>query len=294
MTRILCPIDLSDMSDHVVDHASAMARWCGAQLTFLHVVAHAPATIAPAPTLDEVERDRLIRAMRKAAAGVPATVAPRFLVREAESSYQGILEQIVDSRPDLLVLGTHGRSGFRRLVLGSVAEKVIRTASCPTLVVPPRAGDVSPTRPVQFQHVVCAVDFSDCSLMALAQARNLIRQTAGHLTLLHVIERPPELRENALAADFDVDRIRAAAEAEALLRLRDLVPHPPQTPGTVTTVVEEGSADREVLRKATEVDADLIVMGVHGRGALDLIVFGSTTHHVIREARCPVLIVRGA
>jgi len=97
-----------------------------------------------------------------------------------------------------------------------------------------------------------------------------------------------------MAADFDVDRVRAAAEAEALRRLRDLVPHPSQIPGTVSTAVEEGQPHREVLRKAADVNADLIVMGVHGRGAVDLIVFGSTTHHVIREARCPVLIVRKA
>lgn len=294
MTRILCPIDLSDISRHVVDHASAMARWYGAELTLLYVVAHAPVMDVPPPVLDQAARDRLVTAMRKTAAGVPATVATEFLVQEAESSYQGILEQMVESRPDVLVLGTHGRSGFQRLFLGSVTEKVIRKASCPTMVVPPRAGDISPAGPVQFRHIVCAVDFSDCSLTALAQALCLARQTAAQLTLLHVIEMPPELRENAMAADFDVDRIRAAAEAEALRRLRDLVPHPSPIPGAVTTVVEEGKAYREVLRKAAEVNADLIVMGVHGRGALDLAMFGSTTHHVIREARCPVLVVRKA
>jgi nucleotide-binding universal stress UspA family protein len=95
-----------------------------------------------------------------------------------------------------------------------------------------------------------------------------------------------------MAADFDVDRIRAAAEAEALRRLRDLIPHPSQLPTRVTTAVEEGKAYRVVLRTAADVNADLIVMGVHGRSALDLAVFGSTTHHVIREAKCPVLIVR--
>ena len=292
MKRILCPIDLSDISGHVADHASAMARWYGAQLTFLHVVANAPTMDLPPPSLGAGERDRLATAMRTAAAAVPPTVSPEFLVREAESPYRGILEQVLQSQPDLLVLGTHGRSGFQRLFLGSVAEKVIRKAPCPTLVVPPRASDVSPTTPVQFRHILCAVDFSDCSLTALAQALCLVRQTSAQLTLVHVIEMPPELRENAMAADFDVDRIRAAAEAEALRRLRDLVPHPSQLPARVTTVVEEGKAYREVLRTAADVNADLIVMGVHGRGTLDLVVFGSTTHHVIREAKCPVLIVR--
>ena len=271
-----------------------MARWYGAQLTLLHVVASAPAMDLPPPELNEPERDRLVRAMRKAAAEVPASVETDFLVVESESSHAGIVDQTVESRCDLLVLGTHGRSGFQRLFLGSVAEKVIRKVTCPTLVVPPLATDVSPAMPVQFRHILCAVDFSDCSLTALAQALSLVRQTAARLTLLHVIEAPPEFRENATAADFDVDRIRAAAEAEALRRLRDLVPHPSQIPGTVTTEVEEGKPYREVLRKAADVNADLIVMGVHGRGAVDLIVFGSTTHHVIREGRCPVLIVRKA
>jgi nucleotide-binding universal stress UspA family protein len=294
MSRILCPIDLSDISGHVVDHASAMARWYGAQLTLLHVVTGAPVMDVPAPPVDARERARLASAMRQAAGNVPHSVEAAFLVREADSAYAGILDQALESRPDLLVLGTHGRSGFQRLFLGSVTEKVIRKVACPTLVVPPRAADVSPETPVQFRQIVCAVDFSDCSLTALAQALCLVRQTGARLTVLHVIEIPPEFRENALAADFNVDRIRATAEAEALRRLRDLIPHPSQMPGGVTTAVEEGKASREVLRKASDVNADLIVMGVHGRGAMDLVVFGSTTHHVIREARCPVLIVRKA
>jgi nucleotide-binding universal stress UspA family protein len=292
MTRVLCPIDLSDISSHVVDHASAMARWYGAQLTLLHVVVNAPAMDVPAPPIDDRERNRLVADMRAVAAGVPATVRTEYLVRESESAYKGIVDQICDSRADLLVLGTHGRSGFQRLFLGSVTEKVIRKAPCPTLVVPPRAPDVSPGAPVQFRDIVCAVDFSDCSLTALARALDLARQTAAHLTLLHVIEMPPELRESPLAADFDVNRIRAAAEAEALRRLRDLVPEPSQIGGAVNTTVEEGRPYREVLRKADDLGADLIVMGVRGRGAVDLVVFGSTTHHVLREARCPVLIVR--
>lgn len=271
-----------------------MARWYGAQLTLLHVVVNAPAMDVPAPPLGDAERVRLAADMRAAAAAVPATVRTDYLVRESESAYRGILEQICESQADLLVLGTHGRSGFQRMFLGSVTEKVIRKAPCPTLVVPPRSPDVSPATPVVFRNVVCAVDFSDCSLTALARALDLARQTAAHLTLLHVIEMPPELRENPLAADFDVDRVRAAAEAEALRRLRDLIPDPSQIGGSVTTAVEEGKPYREVLKKADNLGADLIVMGVQGRGAMDLVLFGSTTHHVIREARCPVLIVRQA
>ena len=86
--------------------------------------------------------------------------------------------------------------------------------------------------------------------------------------------------------------VGGAAEGEALRRLRDLVPGAARTYCTVETAVVEGRAYRRVLQHATEQKSDLIVMGVHGRGAIDLLLFGSTTHHVIRAAACPVLIVR--
>jgi nucleotide-binding universal stress UspA family protein len=179
------------------------------------------------------------------------------------------------------------------LFLGSVTEKVIRKATCPTLVVPPRAADVPPDAPVRFKRILCAIDFSESSLSALAYALNLAEEADAHLTLLHVIEMPPELRENALAPDFDIDRIHTAAEADARRRLQDLIPDQARTYATVETAVVEGGAYRRVLQRAAEEQADLIVMGVHGRSAIDLLVFGSTTHHVVRAAMCPVLIVRG-
>jgi nucleotide-binding universal stress UspA family protein len=292
VTHILCPIDLSDISRHVVDHASALARWHGARLTFLHVVIASPAMGIPPLPIDETTQHELVDAMRKAAETVPPLVQAEFLVRQAESAVTAILDEAVDRRADILVVGTHGRSGFKRLLLGSVAEAVIRRSPCPTFVVPPRAADIPAATPVRFRHILCAVDFSECSTIAATQALQLSHETAAHLTLLHVIETPPELSEDTLATDFNVDRIRAAAEAEALRRLRDLVPHGSKMPEAVTTAVEEGEPVRALLQTAADVRADLIVMGVHGRSTVDLLVFGSTAYHVIREAPCPVLIVR--
>ena len=96
-----------------------------------------------------------------------------------------------------------------------------------------------------------------------------------------------------MAPDFDIDRIHAAAQAEALRRLRDLIPDQARTYATVETAVVEGGAYRRVLQRSVEEQTDLIVMGVHGRSPIDLLVFGSTTYHVIRAATCPALIVRG-
>jgi len=294
ITHVLCPVDFSDTSQHALDHAGAIASWYDARLTVLYVFANVPTMDVPPLVLEDADRARLIASLKEMARRVPDTVPTAFRIEEAESVHEEVLAQIVATHADLLVLGTHGRSGFQHLFLGSVTEKVIRQAPCPTLVVPPRAPDVSPDAPAQFKQILCAVDFSDSSLSALAYALTLAEESDARLTLLHVIEMPPELRENPMAPDFDVDRIHAAAEAEAQRRLRDLVPEAARTYCTIDTAVVEGRAYRRVLRHAVEQKSDLIVMGVHGRGALDLLLFGSTTHHVIRAAVCPVLIVRSA
>jgi nucleotide-binding universal stress UspA family protein len=294
ISRILCPVDFSETSQHALDHAAALARWYEAKLTLLHVFVTLPTMDLPPIILGDGERERLKAAIRKMAARVSSDVSVDVRVEQAEYVQNEIFRQIADTHSDLLVLGTHGRSGFQRLFLGSVTEKVIRKATCPTLVVPPRTSDVPSDSPVQFTHILCAVDFSDSSLSALAYALNLAEEADAHLTLLHAIEMPPELRENPLAPEFDIDRIHAAAEAAALRRLRDLIPDQARAYCTVETAVVEGRAYRQLLQRALEQKADLIVMGVHGRGALDLLVFGSTTHHVIRASACPVLIVRGA
>jgi nucleotide-binding universal stress UspA family protein len=192
---------------------------------------------------------------------------------------------------DLLVIGTHGRSGFERLLLGSVAQKVIHKAGCPTLVVPPRAPDVQAGSPIQFHRMLCAVDFSEPSLDALALAIDMAQEADAQLTLLHVVEFPPLLSEGATRPVPDLSGARDAAVTEAGRRLEGLIPEEARTYCSVETAVAEGRPYRELLRHAAERRTDLIVMGVHGRGALDLLVFGSTTHHVIRASACPVLIV---
>jgi nucleotide-binding universal stress UspA family protein len=290
-SRILVPVDLSEFSQRAVDHAAAIAHWYDASMTVLFVFANMPVMDVPPLVLPDVERERIVEALREVTRQVPSGVSVDLQVREAYEVHREILAEAERIHADLVVLGSHGRSGVGRLLLGSVTEKVMREARGPTLVVPRRAPDTSPNEPVRFRRIVCPVDFSEGSLEALKYATSLAEEADAELTAVHVIEIPPELVTRHGADPVDVDRIRAEAEAERLRELRALIPAAARTFCTVHTAVREGAAYREILRVAGETDADLIVMGVQGRGAVDLMVFGSNTARVTRSATCPVLIV---
>jgi nucleotide-binding universal stress UspA family protein len=194
---------------------------------------------------------------------------------------------------DLVVMGTHGVSGFQHLVLGSITEKVLRTAPCPVLTVPPR----TQTTASQFTRVLCAVDFSDCSLAAVNRAASLAAVSGATLTLLHVLEWP--WHDTAAAALEGVSPLQGQAitdyrrylERGAKERL-DAVAASALPTSTVATVVRFGKPYVELLDAARQTRADLIVLGVRGRGAVDLAFFGSTANHVVRSASSPVLTVR--
>jgi nucleotide-binding universal stress UspA family protein len=290
--RILCPIDFSDISQHALGYATAIARWYEARLTVLFVYSNVAAMDLPPLILDDVDRERLLSEMRRFASCVPSTVPVDFLLQEAGFAHDEIVAQASATRADLLVLGTHGRSGFQHLFLGSVTEKVMRKAACPTLIVPPRVPETPAPAFAQFRRILCPIDFSDSSLAALEYAFGIAEETDAQLTLLHVVEIPPVISDEPAVIGVDLSRVREVTEERARQRLHDLVPEQVRAFCTIDTAVIEGRAHREILRQAAEQQSDLVVMGVHGRGALDLLVFGSTTHHVIRASACPVLIVR--
>lgn len=299
--RILCPIDFSEYSGHALDYAVAMAGWYGATVTALHVYAEWPAVgmipsfgpdALPPVRLQAVDREAVLQHMRTfvaphASGGVPVEVQ----LLEAPDVHREVLAQAQSLGADLLVVGTHGRSGFEHLLLGSITEKLVRRAACPVLVVPRRSG-ADPVRAVHVKQILCPVDFSDGSLAAVAAAVSLAEESDAHLTLLYVEEMPPELAEHPAFGAVDIDAIRAEARAQWLRRLRGLVPDSVKEFCTVDTAVSEGRASRAILRVAGERGSDMIVMGVQGRGAVDVAIFGSNTNEVLRRATCPVLTVR--
>jgi nucleotide-binding universal stress UspA family protein len=212
------------------------------------------------------------------------------VVEESTHVEGAILESARALPADLIVMGSHGRSGVERLLLGSVTEHVLRAAPCPVMVVPPH--DVVPPSVVSFRQIVCAVDFSESSMAALTWALSLAEESDAHLSLLHVIEVPPELRVSAVVTDRDVYELHAAFEADTLARLRSLVPSQAGNWCSVETATASGAAGHAVLAFAAERNADLIVMGAQGHGAVDRLLFGSKTRDVVCGATCPVLTVR--
>jgi nucleotide-binding universal stress UspA family protein len=303
INRILCPVDFSDSSRHALAHAAAAASWYEAPLTVLHVFSNVPVfdvapalgvTAMPPVAVRELDREAMLTALRNFAAPVVGTATTEVQLTEAPDPRTEILEQASAMGAGLLVMGTHGRSGFDHLLLGSVTEKVVRKAPCPVLVVPRQAAEAPVTGAPPFKRILCAVDFSPTSLHALSYALDLAQEADARISLLHVIEIPPELGEFPLAKDVNINGIRAASEAEYLQRLRALIPPEARTYCTVATQVSEGRAHREILRAAAEEKADLVVMGVHGRGAVELLLFGSNTNAVLRSAACPVLVVPSA
>jgi nucleotide-binding universal stress UspA family protein len=297
--RILCPIDFSEHSRRALDNAVAIAHRYRAAVTVLHVLSpSAMAAFGPdamvfdTSTLSSMSRDKILGDTKAFAEteGAPG-IALDTIVREGNVAVE-IVEQARDMNADLVVVGTHGRSGFERFVLGSVAEKVLRKASCPVLTVPTRVPDAVPAGPVLYRRILCPVDFSAPSLHALKFAASMAQQGGSQLTVLHAVAQEIEFMADI---EYDkgmtvVDFVRVREETLSR-RLREAVATA-HGGSSVESVMTHGKPWREILRVAAERDADLIVIGVHGRGATDLLFMGSTTQHVVREASCPVLTLR--
>lgn len=287
--RVLCPIDYSDASRRALDQASMIAGWFGARVTVLHVC---PAVFA-ADNRGRAASAVLTAETSTAAAALTdyvkplrrAGVAIDELVVEDLDAESRILETAASTPADLIVMGTHGRTGLGRLLIGSVTDHVLRHAPCPVLTVPPTATRAAAP---PFKRVLCPIDFTPSSADALRLALRLAQEADARLTLLHVIPDPAS--HEAPARYTPAQRHRA--EESACYRLTALVPESARVYCDPQPLVVWGQAGRSIVEVSTEEASDLIVMGVSSRGVLDRLFVGSTTWDVVRQATCPVLTVR--
>jgi nucleotide-binding universal stress UspA family protein len=294
MDRILCPVDFSPFSRHALDHAALLAARYQAELLVLHVVPLMPSMLAvdaglSGMPLGPVETEAVRRELQAFAKPVEQRLHCQVVLREGPAA-AGILHEAEEGGADLIVLGTHGRSGFERWMLGSVTEKVLRKAPCPVLTVP-RAGSEAPLDRPAFRRLLCAVDFSEASARAATYAFALAQEAKAHLILLHVVEWLPS-EDFVRFPQFDTAGYRRHLLTEARVRLEKMVPAEARQWCETEERIACGKPYREILRVAGIADRDLLVLGVHGHNAVDRLLYGSTTDHVVRQATCPVLTVR--
>ena len=294
--QIICPVDFSESSVRALAYAAALARWYDAHLTVLHVVPTFESMqvrgdiLEPIRVVTPMPRERVLEEMSRSLN--LAALSPRASsVADTGDPQVTIIDQAFSKKADLIVMGTHGRRGFKRLVLGSVTEAVLRDAPCPVLTVPPHA-PAAVSEAVTFKRILCPVDFSPSALQALGFALDLARQSDGRVTLMRVVEWLEE-EEPRASTHFNVPEYRRYMLEDAQARLRNVVAEESRTWVEIDDVVVFGRAYREILRAAESKPADLIVMGAQGRGGIGLTLFGSTTQQVVRGATCPVLTVRG-
>jgi nucleotide-binding universal stress UspA family protein len=286
LNRILLPTDLSESADHAMRQAVELAAQRQAKIDVFHVVTidqDDPAHLSEKleDYLDKIEAEVFedlstrTEAIRSRGIEIEISVGRSFLPHEA------ILDRVDETKPDLVVMGTHGRSGVTRLILGSVAASVVRRASCPVVTLRPDATVAESEN--GFDRILVPVDFTDYSEKAIATARSFLSST-GKLVLEHVVSTPvhPSFYAGGITRMFQLDPDLPNRIREKLASLD----------GSAELVVSEGDVVQDILETAESRRARLIVMGTRGLSGLDHVLLGSVTERVLQRARIPVLAVK--
>ncbi|MGB9236859.1 MAG: universal stress protein [Terriglobales bacterium] len=289
---ILCPIDFSEFSTTAFRYAVSVAEHYQAKLVVQHIVElwrYPSASFAASAALYDEFCQAICESgkekLREFVKNYTHDGIQLELVLQQGMAPDSILSCAQAQKADGIVMGTHGQRGYDRLMLGSVTDRVMRGASCPVLAVrnPPRdltAASKDGRHVHRLRQVLFCTDFSENSERALNYAISATEEYDAELTLLHVLEDVPSPAKTKKA-------IAAATE-----ELDKLIPPERQKTLKIKTVVRIGKPYRQIIQFAVEEQIDMVAMGVRGRGALDLAVFGSTTYRVMQLGPCPVLAVR--
>ena len=294
IARILIPTDFSATSDAALAWAKTIAGQFGASVHLVHAfedpftsAAFAAEIYSPLPL--SLRQTLIVETERRLAERLPFEERARFN-GTAEivtgNPAKTIVEYAGTLDADLIVMGTHGRGGMAHLLLGSVAERVVRTATCPVLTIRQAA-----TRPVK--RILVPTDFSETSDAALDYAYLLAERWAASVQLLHVLDDP--FVSEGLAAEAyiaEAPTMRTAMLREAQARLAHRAAPPRAAALSVEREVLFGSGARTIAEYAATRGADLIVMGTHGRSGVAHLLLGSVAERLVRTAPCPVLTVR--
>ncbi|MBI4886302.1 MAG: universal stress protein [Acidobacteria bacterium] len=289
-TRILVPTDFSAPSDGALEHARGLAAAFGGMVHLLHVLPN----VFLRPVVDD-PRGLETAAEEQLEERLTADERRRFLVLVALARSDEPADEIVRYARmhdmDAIVMGTHGRSGMSHALMGSIAEKVMRTAPCPVLTA--RAAGSGAGR--GFKHVLVPTDFSEHSDAALDCARHVAARFGASLHLLHVLD--DRVISGSAGSELVVaesSEVRAARATDVEERLADRLDEGDRITLRATTGVLFGAPAPSIASYAAGYGFDLIVMGTHGRTGLAHLLMGSVAEHVVRSATCPVITVKHA
>ena len=210
-----------------------------------------------------------------------ANIQPELVVEQG-SAPDAILSFAETRKTDLIVIGTHGRRGYDRLMLGSVTDRVMRRSPCPVVAVSGLADDTTTTSEERHAHrlnrILFCADFSEHSARALNYAIEATAEYDAELTLLHVVEEAPSAERSEQVIAATTEQLEKLIPSEASKNLR------------IKTAVCIGEPYQQIIHLVLAEQIDMVAMGVRGRGSLDVAVFGSTTYRVMQLGSCPVLV----
>lgn len=292
-SAVVCALDYSEGSEAALIRAADLAERLHARLHLLHAqpifqTEYGSALQPEEP--EDVALDRLRTFAEGALDGADALdeLGPVLAIRQGEHAAEIIVAYATEADADLLVIGTHGRRGVRHLIVGSVAEEVVRRAPCPVLTVPNAARRTAPSPSAP---VLVPVDFSDSSRAALRYAKAFAARFEAPVELVHVLgdagPYPDFYSESGLVPVEEMVVLAKQAETH-LRRFDDEVGGTPATQYYVRT----GAPHREITALTEENDGGLIVMATHGLTGLKHALLGSVTERTLRRVACPLLSIR--
>ena len=298
--NILCPVDFSVFSLRALKYAASIARHFGARLFVQHTIFTPPevylADIDEVATRESLQAELLRAGVETGVWHVPeGAEIPEIRMLITGGNVVGhILESVEKNHIDLVVIGSHGRRGFSRVFLGSVAESIVHKAACPVLVIShPEKGFFSESKPepIHLGTIIAATDFSPSSGVALAHALKWASEWRAKLILFHAVEKLPPGSEGRTDLFPEYNPIFEEQIVEAWEHLKEAVPADARNRCEVSYEVCHGSAKDQIIQLARRKVADLIVMGSRGLGLAET-NWGSTVSSVVRNGQYPVLAIR--
>ncbi len=292
--NILCATDFSAFSNHTINYGVALAKEFEAKLFVSHVIDLSSVAIYGEFQLDPVgQQNRIMEdaevQLRELTGDQPISWEPLITVgKPADEISRAVEERGID----LVITATRGRSGLKRIILGSVTERLMRTLTCPLLVVnsPEHQFFSSADQVIKIEKILVGCDFSPDSGLALKHALSLAQEFEAELHLTHVIETPtqPVLYKEDTSASEEIQHDYRDLLAQ---KLKDMVPVDARYWCAPQTGLLEGQPYEEIVTYAELNDIDMIVLGVRGHGLVKTLFLGSTTDRVVRRSPCPVLSV---